>query len=90
MKNYRFTQQLLNHQENSFEMEGFLDDILERWRNGTWPQTQGEYYGYSIDCYEGLYYHVIGQLNKQKVFIEIVDDSYYTHGWITKIEEIKE
>lgn len=88
MKNYRFTQQLLNYQENYFEMEGCLDDILERWSKEPWQQTQGQYYGYSIDCYEGLYYHGIGQLNKQKVFIEIVDESCYGCGWITKIEEI--
>jgi hypothetical protein len=89
-KTYRFTQQLLNYQENYFEMEGYLEDILERWCKGPWQQTQGEYYGYSIDCHESLYYQVTGQLEKQKVFIEIVDDSCYSCGWITKIEEIQD
>jgi len=33
---------------------------------------------------------IIESLQKQKVFIEIVDDSCYSCGWITKIEEIQD
>lgn len=85
-KIYRFTQQLLNYQGTYFEMEGTIDEILDRW--------------YQDDYYGALYRNQVSNYNFQpkqrvkdlmkdkKVFIEIVDDSCYSLGWITKIEEI--
>lgn len=42
------------------------------------------------DCYNSLYSKVLYCLEKQKVYVEIVDASVYNIGWVTKIEEIEE
>ncbi len=88
-KTYRFTQQLLNYQENYFEMEGSLTDIMYRWFNNPAYIGIGKIYiDVNKDTYTNERKKIIESLQKQKVFIEIVDDSCYSCGWITKIEEI--
>lgn len=88
-KLYKFTQTLDNYTEPYFQMIGTLEEIIEKWCNGPWPQHNGKYLGYSIDCYNSLYFQVLSYLDKQKIFIEIVDSSLYGTGWMTKIEEVK-
>lgn len=86
-KIYRFTQQLLNYQENYFEMDGTFNEIMYFWHCN--PQfnkiglTKNK-----TESYLNEFIKIEKVLEKQKVFIEIVDDSCYSLGWITKIEEI--
>lgn len=87
-KLYRFTQTLSNYTEPYYQMEGTLEEVLQKWCKGPWPQYKGEYIGYSIDCYNSLYFQVLTYLEKQSMFIEIIDSSLYGLGWMTKIEEI--
>ena len=89
-KLYKFTQVMDGYKEPYFQMTGTLEDILLKWHHGPWPKHKGEYVGYSTDCYNSLYSKVICCLEKQKVYVEIVDASVYNIGWVTKIEEIKE
>lgn len=70
-------------------MTGALEEIIEKWCKGPWPQHNGEYLDYSVDCYNALYFQVLNYLDKQKMFIEIVDNSLYGIGWMTKINEVK-
>ena len=88
-KIYRFTQQLLNYQENYFEMEGTLTDIMYCWFHSPAYVEVGKIL---LDVNKNTYTNerkkILDTLEKQKVFIEIVDDSCYSLGWITKIEEI--
>lgn len=89
-KLYKFTQVMDGYKEPYFQMTGTLEDILLKWHHGPWPKHKGEYVGYSTDCYNSLYSKVICCLEKQKVYVEIVDAGLYSLGWVTKIEEIKE
>ncbi len=89
-KLYKFTQMLDGYKEPYFQMTGGLEDILGKWHYVPWPQHKGEYVGYSTDCYNSLYSKVICCLEKQKVYVEIVDADLYGLGWVTKIEEVAE
>lgn len=86
-KLYRFTQTLNNYIEHYYQMEGTLEDIIHKWLH---HDNITEYLWWcGISCYEELHSNVLGFLNKQKVYIEVVDDSVYGLGWRTKIEEIE-
>ena len=88
-KIYRFTQQLLNYQENYFETEGTLTDIMYRWfHSPAYVEVGKILLDVNKDTYTNERKKIIEALEKQKVFIEIVDESCYSQGWVTKIEEI--
>lgn len=89
-KLYRFIQTLNNYTEPYYQMEGGLEEVIDKWVKGPYPQYTGEYFGYSIDNYNSLFFQVLGRLSRQGVFVEIVDDNVYGLGWTTKIEEIEE
>lgn len=86
-KIYRFTQQLLNYQEGYFEMEGTFNEIMWFWYCNPQFNKMGLTKN-KIESYLNEFIKIEKVLKKQKVFIEIVDDSCYSCGWITKIEEI--
>lgn len=89
-KLYKFEQILDGYTEPYFQMAGTLEEIMYKWCHGPWPQHKGEYIGYSTDCYNSLYFQVLTYLERQSMFIEIVDSSLYGLGWMTKIEELEE
>lgn len=86
-KIYRFTQQLLNYQENYFELEGTFNDIMWFWYCNPKYNKIGLTKS-KTDSYLNDFIKIEKVLKKQKVFIEVVDDNCYSCGWITKIEEI--
>lgn len=89
-KLYKFTQVMDGYTDPYFHMTGTLEEIMYKWCHGPWPQHKGEYIGYSTDHYNQLYFQVLTYLERQSMFIEIVDSSLYGLGWMTKIEEIEE
>ena len=56
-------------------MTGALEEILQRWYGSGYEEHKFKYLAF---------------LEKQKVYVEIVDKSVYGMGWVTKIEEIEE
>lgn len=88
-KLYRFTQTLDGYKEPYYQIVGTLEEVLQKWCQGPWPQHKGEYLGYSVDFYNSLYFQILGHIEKQGMFIEIVDESLYGMGWVTKIREVE-
>ena len=89
-KLYKFEQISDGCTESYFHMTGTLEEVLQKWCHGPWPQHKGEYIGYSTDCYNSLYFQVLTYLDRQSMFIEIVDKNVYGLGWVTKINEAEE
>ena len=89
-KLYKFTQVMDGYIDPYFQMTGTLEEIMYKWFNN----PTYVYVGVCIDSLKDTYTternKIKNTLEKQKVYVEIVDASVYNIGWVTKIEEIKE
>lgn len=93
-KLYRFTQTLDNRTEPYYQMKGTLEQIMDTWYySGVQYRVIGQYDQYKTTSQKDknqFKMKIRDLLDKQKVYVEIVDDSVYGVGWTTKIEEIEE
>lgn len=89
-KLYKFTQVMDGYTEPYFHMTGTLEEIIYKWFNNPAYMYVGIYIDSLKDTYTTERNKIKNTLEKQKVYVEIVDASVYNIGWVTKIEEIKE
>ena len=90
IKIYKFEQILDSYKEPYFQMTGTLEEIMYKWFHNPAYMSVGVYLDNLKDTYTGERSKIKNALEKQKVYVEIVDASVYNIGWVTKIEEIKE
>lgn len=84
-KLYKFEQTLDGYTEPYFQMTGTLEEIMAKWWGNV---TSNSLYRYVDSSFNIHQQKVAEVLNKQKVYVEIIDESLYGTGWTTKIEEI--
>lgn len=89
-KLYKFEQTLDGYPEPYFQMTGTLEEIMYKWLHNPAYISVGLYIDGLKDTYTTERNKIKNTLEKQKVYVEIVDESLYGIGWTTKIEEIKE
>ena len=89
-KLYRFEQTLDGYIDPHFQMTGALEEVMYRWFNNPAYMSVGLYIDSLKDTYTTERNKIKNVLEKQKVYVEIVDASVYNMGWVTKIEEIEE
>lgn len=86
-KLYKFEQILDGYTKPYFHMTGTLEEIMAKWWRNVMSNSLYRYVDSSFNIHRR---RVTEVLNKQKVYVEIVDACVYNMGWVTKIEEIKE
>ena len=89
-KLYKFTQMIDGYTEPYFRMTGTLEEIMYKWFHNPAYMSVGVHLDNLKDTYTVERTKIKNALEKQKVYVEIVDASVYNMGWVTKIEEIKE
>lgn len=89
-KLYKFTQVMDGYIDPYFQITGTLEEIVYKWFNNPTYVYVGIYIDSLKDTYTTERNKIKNTLEKQKVYVEIVDASVYNIGWVTKIEEIKE
>ncbi len=89
-KLYRFEQTLDDYTEPYFQMTGTLEEVMYRWFNNPAYMSVGVYIDSLKDTYTTERDKIKNALEKQKVYVEIVDASLYGLGWVTKIKEVEE
>ena len=94
VKLYKFEQTLDGYTEPYFQMTGTLEEIMDTWYySGVQYRVIGQYDQYKTTSQKHknqFKMKVMDLLDKQKVYVEIVDENLYGIGWTTKIEDIKE
>lgn len=90
IKIYKFEQILDGYTKPYFQMAGTLEEIMYKWFHNPTYMSVGVYLDNLKDMYTTERNKIKNALEKQKVYVEIVDASVYNIGWVTKIEEIKE
>ncbi len=89
-KLYRFEQTLDGYIDPHFQMTGTLEEVMYRWFNNPAYMSVGVYIDSLKDTYTTERNKIKNALEKQKVYVEIVDADLYSLGWVTKIEEVEE
>ena len=89
-KLYKFTQMLDGYTDPYFHMTGTLEEIMYKWFHSPAYTSVGVHLDKLKDTYTTERNKIKNVLEKQKVYVEIVDASLYGLGWVTKIEEIEE
>ena len=89
-KLYKFEQILDGYTEPYFHLTGTLEEIMYKWFYNPAYMSVGVHLDNLKDTYTVERNKIKNVLEKQKVYVEIVDASAYNMGWVTKIEEIKE
>ena len=89
-KLYKFTQVMDGYKEPYFQMTGTLEEVMYRWFNNPAYMSVGLYIDNLKDTYTTERSKVKNTLERQKVYVEIVDADLYSLGWVTKIEEVEE
>lgn len=89
-KHYKFEQILDGYTEPYFHMTGTLEEIMYKWFHNPAYISVGVYLDNLKDTYTVERSKIKNILEKQKVYVEIVDKNVYGIGWTTKIEEVKE
>lgn len=86
-KLYKFEQTLDGYTEPYFQMTGTLEDIMAKW----WGNVMSNSLYRHVDSSFSIHQRKVAEtLNKQKFYVEIVDESLYGKGWITKIRKVEE
>lgn len=86
-KLYKFEQTLDGYKEPYFQMIGTLKEIMVKWWGNVMSNPLYRYVDSSFNIHQRRIEEV---LDKQKVYVEIVDESLHGLGWVTKIKEYKE
>lgn len=73
-----------------FQMTGTLEEIMYKWFNNPAYISVGLYIDSLKDTYTSERSKIKNTLERQKVYVEIVDESLYGLGWVTKIKEVEE
>ena len=89
-KLYKFTQVMDGYIDPYFQSTGTLEEIMYRWFNNPAYMSVGVYIDSLKDTYTTERNKIKNTLEKQKVYVEIVDAGLYSLGWVTKIEEVEE
>ena len=89
-KLYKFTQVMDGYTEPYFQMSGTLEEVMYRWFNTPAYTSVGVYIDNLKDMYTTERSKIKNTLERQKVYVEIVDASLYGLGWVTKIKEVEE
>lgn len=89
-KLYKFEQILDGYTEPYFHLTGTLEEIMYKWFHNPAYMSVGVHLDSLKDTYTTERNKIKNALEKQKVYVEIVDASVYNMGWVTKIKEIKE
>lgn len=89
-KLYKFTQVMDGYKEPYFQMTGTFEEAMYKWFHNPAYVSVGLYIDSLKDMYTTERNKIKNTLEKQKVYVEIVDASVYNIGWVTKIEEIEE
>lgn len=89
-KLYKFTQVMDGYKEPYFQMTGTLEKVMYKWLHNPTYISVELYIDGLKDTYTTERNKIKNTLEKQKVYVEIVDVGLYGLGWTTKIEEIKE
>ena len=88
-KLYKFTQVMDGYIEPYFQMTGTLEEVMYRWFNNPAYMSVGVYIDSLKDMYTTERNKIKNTLEKQKVYVEIVDAGLYGLGWVTKIDEVE-
>jgi len=89
-KLYKFTQVMDGYTDPYFHMTGTLEEIMYKWFHNPAYMSVGVHLDNLKDTYTLERSKIKNALEKQKVYVEIVDAGVYNIGWVTKIEEIEE
>ena len=89
-KLYKFTQVMDGYIDPYFQMTGTLEEIMYKWFNNPAYISVGLYIDSLKDTYTAERSKIKNTLERQKVYVEIVDESLYGLGWVTKIKEVEE
>lgn len=89
IKIYKFEQILDGYIDPYFQMTGTLEEIMYKWFNNPTYVYVGIYIDSLKDTYTTERNKIKNALEKQKVYVEIVDASVYNIGWVTKINEVE-
>lgn len=84
-KLYKFEQILDGYTEPYFQMTGTLEEVMSKWWGHVMSNSLYRYVDSSFNIHQRK---VAETLNKQKFYVEIVDESLYGKGWVTKIREV--
>lgn len=90
IKIYKFEQILDSYKEPYFQMTGTLEEIMYKWFHNPAYMSVGVYLDNLKDTYTVERSKIKNALEKQKVYVEIIDASVYNMGWVTKIKEVEE
>lgn len=71
-------------------MTGTLEEIMYKWFHNPAYMSVGVYLDNLKDTYTVERSKIKNALEKQKVYVEIIDASVYNMGWVTKIKEVEE
>lgn len=89
-KLYKFIQVMDGYKEPYFQMTGTLEEVMYK----QFCNPDYAYVGVYIDSLKDMYTterdKIKNALEKQKVYVEIVDADLYSLSWVTKIEEVEE
>ena len=88
-KLYKFEQTLDGYPEPYFQITGTLEEIMYKWFHNPAYMSVGVHLDNLKDTYTVERSKIKNALEKQKVYVEIVDADLYGLGWVTKIESIK-
>lgn len=90
IKIYKFEQILDSYKEPYFQMTGTLEEIMYKWFHNPAYMSVGLYIDNLKDTYTAERNKIKNVLEKQKVYVEIVDVGLYGLGWVTEIKEVEE
>lgn len=71
-------------------MTGTLEEIMYKWFHNPAYMSVGLYIDNLKDTYTAERNKIKNVLEKQKVYVEIVDVGLYGLGWVTEIKEVEE
>lgn len=89
-KLYKFTQVMDGYTEPYFQMTGTFEDVMYKWFHNPAYVSVGLYIDSLKDMYTTERNKIKNALEKQKVYVEVVDADLYGLGWVTQIREVEE